>query len=83
MSLAEVREKHILNTDLASCPGKQLLPSFALPMDEDCMTLNVFRPKLKDMKKVPVAVYIHGGAFNRGSCMHSRFSGIGLKLTNN
>lgn len=35
---------------------------------EDCMTVNIFRQKpLVDGGKVPVAVYIHGGAFNRGS----------------
>jgi acetylcholinesterase len=32
------------------------------------MTVNIFRQKpLETGKKVPVAVYIHGGAFNRGS----------------
>lgn len=31
------------------------------------MTVNVFRQKLVGDVKVPVAVYIHGGAFNRGS----------------
>lgn len=35
---------------------------------EDCLTVNIFRqkPVSKD-EKVPVAVYIHGGAFNRGA----------------
>ncbi|KAK0128999.1 hypothetical protein ONS95_000940 [Cadophora gregata] len=34
------------------------------------MTVNIFRQKpAADQKKVPVAVYIHGGAFNRGSSM--------------
>ena len=33
------------------------------------MTVNIFRQKpTADGTKVPVAVYIHGGAFNRGSC---------------
>jgi acetylcholinesterase len=37
------------------------------------MTVNIFRqkPVSKDLK-VPVAVYLHGGAFNRGSCKCSR-----------
>lgn len=48
-----------------------------MPMDEDCMTLNVFRPKTDGTKKVPVAVYIHGGAFNRGSArMHNTASQV-------
>jgi carboxylesterase type B len=32
------------------------------------MTVNIFRQKPEAEKKVPVAVYIHGGAYNRGSC---------------
>ena len=34
------------------------------------MTVNIFRQKpVLENGKVPVAVYIHGGAFNRGSSM--------------
>jgi carboxylesterase type B len=58
----------------ARCPGKQLLSGKTFPSSEDCMTVNIFRQKPKDEKKVPVAVYIHGGAFNRGSCKFSCFS---------
>lgn len=50
------------------CPGKQLLSGRASDNSEDCMTVNVFRQKVVGDVKVPVAVYIHGGAFNRGSC---------------
>ena len=55
----------------ARCPGKQLLSGKTYLGSEDCMTVNIFRQKPKDEKKVPVAVYIHGGAFNRGSCKFS------------
>ncbi|KAJ7274442.1 acetylcholinesterase precursor [Mycena haematopus] len=51
---------------------------------EDCLTLNVFRPKVdadsdSDSEnlnsKLPVALYIHGGAFNRGTAaMHDTAS---------
>lgn len=35
--------------------------------DEDFLNLNVFRPSIWDRsKKLPVLVYIHGGAFNYG-----------------
>ncbi|KAG4420223.1 hypothetical protein IFR04_006601 [Cadophora malorum] len=52
------------------CPGKQLLSGKSAPNSEDCMTVNIFRQKpTADGTKVPVAVYIHGGAFNRGSSM--------------
>lgn len=58
------------------CPGKQLLMTSAVDMTEDCMTVNIFRQKPVDENvKVPVAVYIHGGAFNRGSSkMHNTAS---------
>lgn len=55
------------------CPGKQLLqlPGSGGAESEDCLTLNVFRPEIADTDsetvKWPVAVYIHGGAFNRGT----------------
>lgn len=46
--------------------------------DEDCLTANVFRQggsALGDGKLLPVAVYIHGGAFNRGTAsMHNTAS---------
>jgi carboxylesterase type B len=38
------------------------------PEGEDCLNLNIYRPKLRDEgKKLPVLVYIHGGAFNFGA----------------
>jgi triacylglycerol lipase len=51
-----------------SCPGKQLLSGKPVHSSEDCMTVNIFRQKPEEKgKKIPVAVYIHGGAFNRGN----------------
>jgi triacylglycerol lipase len=51
-----------------SCPGEQLLPGKSADSSEDCMTVNIFRQKPEEEgKKIPVAVYIHGGAFNRGT----------------
>lgn len=51
------------------CPGKSF--RFAgpkpLPMGEDCLTANIFRPwGVKQGAKLPVALHFHGGAFNRG-----------------
>lgn len=58
------------------CPGKQLITSFWTPKEsEDCLTLNVFRQKgmtgVHQGNRLPVMLYLHGGAFNRGTaCMH-------------
>lgn len=59
----------------------------ALPESEDCLTVNVFRQEAtpsststQDGKKLllPVAVYMHGGAFNRGNAaMHNSASMVG------
>lgn len=61
------------------CPGKQLLRIPGTPWlesDEDCLTLNVFRWRGSfSTAKLPVFVYIHGGAFNRGfAAMHDTAS---------
>ncbi|KAM0214080.1 hypothetical protein ACHAPA_008048 [Fusarium lateritium] len=56
-------------------PGKALLPGPPLEKSEDCLTVNVFRKSAGKHEKLPVALYIHGGAFNRGSShMHKTAS---------
>ena len=60
-----------------AAPGKALLSGGPkLVQSEDCLTTNIFRPAgSKNTDKLPVAVYIHGGAFNRGSAtMHNTAS---------
>ncbi|KAL3493913.1 Alpha/Beta hydrolase protein [Aspergillus germanicus] len=57
-------------------PGKALLQTGPkLEQSEECLTANVFRPSSNGKKNdmpLPVAIYIHGGAFNRGSAsMHN------------
>ena len=46
-------------------------PSLYLQMSEDCLTVNVYRPKydLQDpaFRGFPVIVYIHGGDFSTGT----------------
>lgn len=52
-----------------AAPGKPLIPPrIPLVYSEDCLTVNVFRPagKVSDGTRLPVAIYVHGGAFNRG-----------------
>lgn len=63
-----------------SGPGKQLLSGGPkLVYSEDCLTANVFRQQAggesEGGKALPVAIYIHGGAFNRGTAsMHNTAS---------
>jgi carboxylesterase type B len=60
-----------------AAPGKQLLVSARkFEYSEDCLTANVFCQSPSDRTKLlPVMVYLHGGAFNRGnSSMHNTAS---------
>jgi carboxylesterase type B len=60
-----------------AAPGKALLAGGPkLEQSEDCLTANIFRPATtSEASNMPVAVYIHGGAFNRGSAtMHDTAS---------
>jgi carboxylesterase type B len=60
-----------------AAPGKALLSGGPkLEQSEDCLTANIFRPaSTGDVQNLPVAVYIHGGAFNRGAAtMHDTAS---------
>ncbi|KIW79393.1 hypothetical protein Z517_06005 [Fonsecaea pedrosoi CBS 271.37] len=53
-----------------AAPGNPLIPPrIPLVYGEDCLTVNIFRPRPKhaDGTLLPVLVYIHGGAFNRGN----------------
>ncbi|KAH6977488.1 Alpha/Beta hydrolase protein [Ilyonectria sp. MPI-CAGE-AT-0026] len=63
-----------------SGPGKPLLPGGPLVYSEDCLTANVFMQSpdgAEPAGPLPVAVYIHGGAFNRGTAsMHNTASMI-------
>ena len=42
---------------------------------EDCLHLNVFTPGLRDGKKRPVLLYIHGGAYNNGTVNSDLYDG--------
>jgi len=47
------------------CPAG---PYDSTPIGEDCLNLNIYRPKDRDPDKLlPVLVYFHGGAFNFGA----------------
>jgi carboxylesterase type B len=60
----------------AECPQNSATPR-ALPQSEDCLSLNVWRPKTTAGSNLPVLVFIHGGAYVVGS------SGGGERLPSN
>lgn len=45
---------------------------------EDCLFLNVWTPALRDGRKRPVMVYIHGGAYANGSGSSPLYDGVNL-----
>lgn len=56
-----------------AAPGKALLSGGPkLEQSEDCLSANISRPTgTTASQKLPVAIYLHGGAFNRGAAaMH-------------
>lgn len=46
-----------------------------IPMDEDCLYLNVWTPALKDTDNLPVLVWFFGGAFQWGYPPEMEFNG--------
>jgi para-nitrobenzyl esterase len=48
---------------------------------EDCLVLNVFTPGLKDGRKRPVMVWLHGGGFSSGSGSGRILDGTSLAQT--
>jgi len=68
----------------ASCPQQKFsatpdVPLFPIPelISEDCLNLNVFVPQgTKRTAKLPVVVYINGGAFQTGSAEYYNATGV-------
>ncbi len=50
-------------------------PEFIPPMNEDCLYMNISVPKKKEEGRLPVAFWIHGGAFARGYNCEMEFDG--------
>jgi para-nitrobenzyl esterase len=48
---------------------------FMPPMDEDCLYLNIWTPAAAAEEKLPVALWIHGGAFVNGFSSEMEFDG--------
>ena len=52
-----------------------------IQQSEDCLVLNVFTPGLKDSRKRPVMVWLHGGGFSSGSGSGRILDGTSLAHT--
>lgn len=50
-------------------------PAYLFPMSEDCLYLNIWMPKDALNRKLPVAYWIHGGAFQLGYSTEMEFDG--------
>lgn len=61
----------------AICP-QELRPDDKTPMDEDCLTANVWTAAKLSNERRPVLVWIYGGAFAAGSGSQNTFDGEGL-----
>ena len=50
------------------------------PMSEDCLHLNVWTPGLKDNRKRPVMLWLHGGGYARSSANSDLYNGTNLGI---
>lgn len=57
--------------------GKEFycIDEFKVPVSEDCLYLNIWVPEHQEGEKLPVAMWIHGGAFMSGSGSEPEFDG--------
>jgi para-nitrobenzyl esterase len=61
-----------------ACPQAPSKSEPAEAMDEDCLTLNVWAPAKETKSGLPVMVWIHGGAFSKGSSRQPLYDGTNL-----
>ena len=54
------------------------LPPDTGNIGEDCLYLNVWTPGVRDHRKRPVMVYIHGGGYDTGSANNILYNGVNL-----
>lgn len=77
-------------TEYGPVAPQRPVPAFGIsadvPQDEDCLTLNVYRPKREsagDQSPLPVMVWIHGGAYAVGGSRQPAFDGTALANAQN
>ncbi|MFZ9488678.1 MAG: carboxylesterase family protein, partial [Ilumatobacteraceae bacterium] len=75
-------DQHVALATPVQCPQvpgllEQAMGTADMPMDEQCLTLNVFSPD-SPTALLPVLVWIHGGAFTNGTGNASWYDGSNL-----
>ncbi len=53
------------------------VPAYQTGMDEDCLYLNIWTPAKTIEERLPVAFWVHGGAFDHGTGHEMEFDGAG------
>ncbi|MFT4078000.1 carboxylesterase/lipase family protein [Rhodomicrobium sp.] len=62
----------------AACSQKESRQVKSGEMNEDCLTLNVWSPAQAASERLPVMVWVHGGAFTTGSSRMPIYDGAAL-----
>ena len=63
----------------AVVPPAEYLAVSRIPAEgEDCLVLNIWTPAIKDGRKRPVMLWLHGGGFNAGSGSSTDYDGTNL-----
>ncbi len=65
-----------------ACPQAATLEIPLADMSEDCLTLNVWTPAHPDGTRLPVMVWLHGGAFEAGASRMQIYDGSALAQRN-
>ena len=70
-----VRQAYAFGPACPQAPSKDILLD---DMSEDCLTLNVWSPAHQPQSRLPVMVWLHGGAFENGSPRSTIYDGSNL-----
>jgi para-nitrobenzyl esterase len=76
-SWSGVREATAFGNACLQPPPRAGAAALGAPVDEDCLYLNVWRPR-GAQRRLPVMVWIHGGSLVNGAASMARYDGAGF-----